>query len=88
MWGGKGNYEKTGAYRGMVVTHLFQVMAFVAIEPPTALQPLAISEAARRGCQWCLCDTWPFLMDRYPPGSLAGRRLLRRCTPGDPRACV
>ena len=34
MWGGKGNYEKTGAYKGMVVTHLFQVMAFVAIEPP------------------------------------------------------
>jgi glucose-6-phosphate 1-dehydrogenase len=176
MWGGKGNYEKTGAYTGMAVTHLFQVMAFVAIEPPTALEPLAISEvntkvfrsmlpvepshvircqytgyreedgvardsdtetfialkvgidnwrwagvsiylrtgkklgeglriisiafkeapktmfppwsAARRGCQWCLCDTWPFLMDRYPPGSLAGRRLLRRCTPGDPRACV
>ena len=25
MWGGKGNYEKTGAYKGMVVTHLFQV---------------------------------------------------------------
>ena len=29
-------YEKTGAYRDMVVTHLFQVLGFVAMEPPTA----------------------------------------------------
>ena len=28
----------------MVVTHLMQVMAFVAMEPPTALEPRAISE--------------------------------------------
>ncbi len=37
-------YEATGAYRDMVVTHLMQVMAFVAMEPPTALEPRAISE--------------------------------------------
>lgn len=37
-------YESTGAYKDMVVTHLFQVMAFVAMEPPTALEPHAISE--------------------------------------------
>ena len=37
-------YEKTGAYRDMVVTHLFQVLAFTAMEPPTALEPYAISE--------------------------------------------
>ena len=30
-------YESTGAYKDMVVTHLFQVMAFVVMEPPTAL---------------------------------------------------
>ena len=28
----------------MVVTHLFQVLAFMAMEPPTALEPRAISE--------------------------------------------
>ena len=28
----------------MVVTHLLQVLAFVAMEPPTALEPRAISE--------------------------------------------
>ena len=37
-------YESTGAYKDMVVTHLLQVLAFVAIEPPTALEPGAISE--------------------------------------------
>ena len=37
-------YETTGAYKDMVVTHLFQVVAFVAMEPPTALEPNAISE--------------------------------------------
>jgi glucose-6-phosphate 1-dehydrogenase len=37
-------YEATGAYKDMVVTHLMQVMAFVAMEPPTALEPQAISE--------------------------------------------
>ncbi|MDD7937925.1 glucose-6-phosphate dehydrogenase [Actinomycetospora lutea] len=37
-------YEATGAYKDMVVTHLMQVMAFVAMEPPTALEPRSISE--------------------------------------------
>ena len=37
-------YEATGAYKDMVVTHLFQIMAFIAMEPPTALEPRAISE--------------------------------------------
>ncbi|MEX2658119.1 MAG: glucose-6-phosphate dehydrogenase, partial [Acidimicrobiales bacterium] len=37
-------YDTTGAFRDMVVTHLFQVLAFMAMEPPTALEPEAISE--------------------------------------------
>jgi glucose-6-phosphate 1-dehydrogenase len=37
-------YESTGAFRDMVVTHLFQILAFVAMEPPTALEPGAINE--------------------------------------------
>jgi len=37
-------YEATGAYRDMVVTHLFQILAFMAMEPPTALDPAPISE--------------------------------------------
>ncbi len=37
-------YEDTGAYRDMMVTHLFQVLAFTAMEPPVALDPQSISE--------------------------------------------
>ena len=37
-------YDAIGAFRDMVVTHLFQVLAFVAMEPPTALEPTAISD--------------------------------------------
>jgi glucose-6-phosphate 1-dehydrogenase len=32
-------YEQTGAFRDMVVTHLLQVLSFVAMEPPTSLDP-------------------------------------------------
>ncbi|MEZ0365691.1 glucose-6-phosphate dehydrogenase [Mycobacterium sp. pUA109] len=35
-------YEPTGAFKDMVVTHLFQVLAFVAMEAPTALASDAI----------------------------------------------
>ena len=35
-------YEETGAFRDMVVTHLFQVLGFVAMEPPTSLEPKAL----------------------------------------------
>jgi len=37
-------YEQTGAYRDMVVNHLFQVLAFMAMEPPTSLAPRPIRE--------------------------------------------
>jgi glucose-6-phosphate 1-dehydrogenase len=37
-------YEATGAFRDMVVTHLFQILAFTAMEAPTALEPAPISE--------------------------------------------
>jgi glucose-6-phosphate 1-dehydrogenase len=30
-------YDSVGAYRDMIVTHLFQVLGFVAMEPPTTL---------------------------------------------------
>jgi len=37
-----GFYEQTGALRDMVVTHLFQVLGFVAMEPPSSLKPKAL----------------------------------------------
>ena len=42
-------YESTGAYRDMVVTHLFQVLAFMAMEPPTALAPRADQRGEEQG---------------------------------------
>jgi len=37
-----GFYEETGAFRDMIVTHLFQVLSFVAMEPPTSLSAKAL----------------------------------------------
>jgi glucose-6-phosphate 1-dehydrogenase len=37
-------YETVGAFKDMVVTHLFQILAFVAMEPPTELASEAIGE--------------------------------------------
>ncbi len=35
-------YDKTGAYRDMVVTHLFQVLGFIAMEEPSSLDAKAL----------------------------------------------
>jgi glucose-6-phosphate 1-dehydrogenase len=35
-------YEGTGAFRDMIVTHLFQVLGFVAMEPPVSLGAKAL----------------------------------------------
>jgi glucose-6-phosphate 1-dehydrogenase len=39
-----GFYEGTGAFRDMIVTHLFQVLGFVAMEPPTSLDARALTD--------------------------------------------
>jgi glucose-6-phosphate 1-dehydrogenase len=39
-----GFYEQTGAFRDMVVTHLFQILGFMAMEAPTSLAAAPISE--------------------------------------------
>ena len=40
--GRAGFYERAGAFRDMIVTHLFQVLGFVAMEPPTSLHADAL----------------------------------------------
>ncbi|MFN2595454.1 MAG: glucose-6-phosphate dehydrogenase [Actinomycetota bacterium] len=40
-----GFYEKVGALRDMVVTHLFQVLTFIAMEPPAAFDADAVGDA-------------------------------------------
>jgi glucose-6-phosphate 1-dehydrogenase len=43
---GRGSfYEETGAFRDMVVTHLSQILGFVAMEPPAALDAQALRDA-------------------------------------------
>ncbi len=37
-------YEATGAFKDMVVTHLFQILGFMAMEPPTSLEASSIGE--------------------------------------------
>ncbi|PRC41697.1 glucose-6-phosphate dehydrogenase, partial [Mycobacterium sp. ITM-2017-0098] len=65
-------YESTGAYKDMVVTHLFQVMAFVVMEPPTALEPRAISEEKNKVFRSML----PIKVENVVRGQFAGYRQL------------
>jgi glucose-6-phosphate 1-dehydrogenase len=54
---GRGSfYEQTGTIRDMVSTHLFQVMTFVAMEPPVAFEPDRLRDEtvkALRATQTC-----------------------------------
>jgi glucose-6-phosphate 1-dehydrogenase len=70
-------YESTGAYKDMVVTHLFQVMAFVAMEPPTALEPRAISEERNKVFRSLL----PVRPEHVVRGQFAGYRQLEGVAP-------
>ena len=70
-------YESTGAYKDMVVTHLFQVMAFVAMEPPTALEPRAISEEKNKVFRSLL----PVRPEHVVRGQFAGYRQLEGVAP-------
>jgi glucose-6-phosphate 1-dehydrogenase len=65
-------YEATGAYKDMVVTHLFQIMAFIAMEPPTALEPFAISEEKNKVFRSLL----PILPSHVVRGQFGGYRDL------------
>jgi hypothetical protein len=54
-------YDATGAYRDMIVTHLFQVMGFVAMEPPASLAAGRCGQAGQgvrsAEARWT-CGTW------------------------------
>lgn len=41
-------YEGTGAFRDMVVTHLFQVLGFVAMEPPTTISAKTLRDEKQK----------------------------------------
>jgi glucose-6-phosphate 1-dehydrogenase len=67
-----GFYESAGAFRDMVVTHLFQIMAFVAMEPPTALEPGAINEEKNKVFRSML----PLDVHQIVRGQYQGYRLI------------
>ena len=65
-----GFYEQTGAYRDMVVTHRFQILAFIAMEPPTALEPAPIGEEKNKVFRSML----PLIPGNVVRGQYAGYR--------------
>ena len=69
-----GFYDSTGAYRDMVVTHLLQVLAFTAMEPPTALEPVAINEEKNK--------VFRSLVPIRPDDVVRGQYVGYRATPG------
>ena len=74
-----GFYEATGAYRDMVVTHLFQILAFMAMEPPTALEPAPISEEKNK--------VFRSLLPLEPKNIVRGQYVGYRAEPGvDPES--
>ena len=46
--GRAGFYEGTGAFRDMVVTHLFQVLGFVTMEPPASLSASSLRNETQK----------------------------------------
>jgi glucose-6-phosphate 1-dehydrogenase len=63
-------YEETGAFRDMIVTHLFQVLGFVAMEPPTSLEPKALGLEREK-----VFDSMPpLLAENVVRGQYAGYR--------------
>ncbi len=63
-------YEQTGAFRDMIVTHLFQLLGFVAMEPPTSFEPKALGLEREK-----VFDSMPLLSpENVVRGQYAGYR--------------
>ena len=73
-----GFYESVGAFRDMVVTHLFQILAFMAMEPPTSLEPTPISEEKNKVFRSML----PIEPSHVIRGQYIGYRSRRGHSPG------
>jgi glucose-6-phosphate 1-dehydrogenase len=71
-------YEETGAFRDMVVTHLAQIMGFVAMDAPTSLEPDALHDAKARA----FARLRPFTKDDAVYGQWQGYRHEDGVDPG------
>lgn len=63
-------FEKTGTLRDMVVTHLFQVLTFIAMEPPLSFDPNRLRDEKVRVLQSML----PVTPDKVIRGQFVGYR--------------
>ena len=63
-------YEETGAFRDMVVTHLSQIMGFVAMEAPESLDAAALRDAKAA----LFADVRPFVVEDAVFGQFEGYR--------------
>ncbi len=70
-------YEQTGALRDVAVTHIFQVLGFVAMEPPTVLAPKSLEDEKVK-----VFDAMrPLQPDRIVRGQYVGYRDLEGVAP-------
>ena len=84
-------YEGTGAFRDMVVTHLLQMLAVVAMEPPPSLEPRALVDEKLKVFRSAAADRARRRRARAVRGlPRRGRRRagLRRSRPSSPRGCT
>ncbi|MDQ3974593.1 MAG: glucose-6-phosphate dehydrogenase [Actinomycetota bacterium] len=65
-----GFYEKTGALRDMLVTHLLQVLSVIAMEPPYALEPKPLLDEKTKVFE----SMGPLRRDRLVRGQYEGYR--------------
>jgi len=65
-----GFYEGVGAMRDMIVTHLFQVLSFIAIEPPASFTPKSLMDEVAKVFE----SMAPIDADRAVYGQYAGYR--------------
>ena len=84
-----GFYDATGAVLDMLVTHLFQVAAEIAMEPPASLDAADLQSARERVIRsfrpldrprWCWASSTATATSR-------ASRPARRPTPSSPRSC-
>jgi glucose-6-phosphate 1-dehydrogenase len=68
--GRAGFYEETGAFRDMVVTHLSQILGFVAMEPPESLDAQHLRDAKAAA----FADLRPFAPEETVYGQFVGYR--------------
>ncbi len=64
-------YDQTGAIRDMLQSHLFQILAFIAMEPPTSYSPEAIRAEKTKVIEGMSCPTGDDILTHAALGQYA-----------------